>query len=145
VLVVGIVTGYIVRTSGAQSTVSTQPRNTVPNQLSQVSITPAATHALTWITVKTFAGTGNQLTRVFPIQHDWKIVWACGQKSFDGINASLKVAIYGPPDGTLINVGVNTICTKGSTGNSTEEHMVGKFFLVITCAGNWNLQIQEKH
>jgi hypothetical protein len=148
-LIVGIFIGFAVRTPGALSTPLTKrsvTESSQPIQSSQpirVTITPAATHALTWITVKKFAGSGNQMTGVFPIQHDWKILWSCDPKLLHGTNGNLKVAIYGPPDGTLIDVGVNVTCKTGSTGNSTEVHKVGQFFLVITGTESWNLQIQE--
>ena len=146
-LIAGIIIGYAVHTPGVQSTPPTKQTTTASSQSTQAAITPTReaitptpAHALKWTTVKTFTGHGGERTSVFTMPDDWKIVWSCDPKSFQG---NLNVAVYGPPDGALVNVAVNTGCKPGKTSGSTEEHRGGQVFLVIGGNGSWKLQVQE--
>ncbi len=156
-LIVGIIIGYAVQTPGVksmlptkqttttsnQSTSPTKQTTTTSSQSTQAAITPTPAHALKWTTVKTFTGHSGKRTSVFTMPDDWKIVWSCDPQSSQGNQANLNVAVYGPPDGALVNVAVNAVCKPGKTSGSTEEHRGGQVFLVIVSNGGWGLQVQE--
>lgn len=142
-LIVGIIIGYAVHTPGVQSTPPTKQTITTSSQSTQEAITPTPAHALKWTTIKTITGNSGEKTSVFTMPDDWKIVWSCDPKSFQGSHANLNVTVYGPPDGALVNVAVNAVCKPGKTSGSTEEHRGGQVFLVIGGNGSWKLQVQE--
>lgn len=120
----------------------TNTTNTPPSSNSQAVQTPQPTVQQQWTTTQTFTGNGIKKTGVFTVPDDWKLLWSCDPNSFDGNQYNLQVIVTSP-DGTPVDIAVNTICKPGNTSDSTEEHQGGQVYLDVNSEGSWKLQVQE--
>jgi hypothetical protein len=105
--------------------------------------TATATKAPTWTTVESFKGNGNKKTSVFSVPDTWQIAWTCNPASEYIGQYNVMVDVYNS-DGTYYDLGAgNTICQKGNTGDTTQEHSgSGNVYLDIQSEAAWSVQVQ---
>ncbi len=75
--------------------------------------------------------------------NDWLISWGCVYDAFPGAAPyPIQVAVYGA-NGSLVDAhAVNDTCTaKNRSNDGNEEHYSGMVYLIITCPGDWDVEI----
>jgi hypothetical protein len=152
-LIIGVVVLVliVIIAVASQAGNSNQPTTTTKQAQAQPTVVPTQaraqptvvpTQAPKWTTTQNFLGTGSKKTAVFTVPGDWKIVWTCNPASFQGIDYNVIIIVYNS-DGSLADTGVNSMCKKTNTHDSTEVHVSGNVYLDITSEGDWTVQVQE--
>lgn len=129
--------------SAANQTGGTTTQAThAPKATNTPKATATPTHAPKWTTVQTFQGNGTKKTATFSVPDSWKIVWTCDPNSFGGSQFNMIVSVYNDDGTPLDYAAVNTMCSSGNTGDSTQEHQGGNVYLDIDSEGSWTVQVQ---
>jgi len=93
-------------------------------------------------TPQTFSGNGAEKTDVFSVANQWTLTWSCDPSSFIGDSYNVIISVYNS-DGTIHDAAaVNTICSLGNSGGTTQEYGGGTVYLDINSESTWTINIR---
>ncbi len=123
-----------------------QPQNQPTGSLTRAP-TPVPTPMLTWTTMQTFTGNGNQKTVIFNTLDDWKILYTCTYQDIDGVTAdsTFTISVYNADGSVADPAAIDVTCKNGiaETTGETEEHQEGQVYLSIYATGGWTIEVEE--
>ncbi len=131
--------------------ISPQPDTSTPPAATEIPTTPplptliptpTPTHALKWTTIQTFKANGNKKTSNFDVPDSWRLAWSCTPSSSYGGSYNVIVDVNNSDGTPLDPATINTICQKGNTSDTTEEHAGGTVYLDVLLEGQWVIKVQ---
>jgi hypothetical protein len=97
-----------------------------------------------WTITHTFTATGSSKTDTFTVADDWQLNWTCTPSSFttDQTNVTIDIDSTGQ-NAPVVSSAVNAYCSTDAYSGAVEEHQSGTFYLAVTSAGQWTVQIEQ--
>lgn len=107
--------------------------------------TADTTPAPEWTTTNTFSAPSTSKTATFTITgNDWQLNWTCTPASFPTGQGSVTIDIDSPGQKVPVVPGaVGVFCSTNVYSGAIEEHQSGTFYLAVTSAGQWTVQIEQ--